>query len=242
MNTDPHRDDLRVGYLLGAVSDEEARAYEETAVDALSASIRPVQPSDAFRAELMALIGGPARAVEPISSASSATAARSADASRGPITRSRAGRRRSRPLVVFASLAAAAALIVGGFTVSSLTGPGPDASSALATVTAASDAHRSSATFSAGRASVTLVSSASLGRSVAIVTDAPAVEAGHTYTLWYIRGGKAVAAGTFTPSAGSRSVVALDGTYRPHDVVAATVEPSTGSTQPTTPPVFEVTA
>ncbi len=133
-------------------------------------------------------------------------------------------------------------LIVGGVgaSLTAHNAPAHEASRTLATVSAAHDVSRVTSTFSGGSAHVAVVSSASIGRSVAVITNAPDLTAGRTYELWFYRGGQATSAGTFTPSGRGRDVIPLTGTYRTHDFVAATVEKTPAPDQPTTPPVFEV--
>lgn len=220
----------RLGVMLGARDDSEAAVFEEVAAIALAGLAGAAVPSPGMRAAIMNRIDTPAPRLAATVTPLHAVLSR----------RSLRPRRRRAPL--FLAAAAAVVLIVGGVG-ASLTAhdaPAREASHTLATVSAAHDVSRVTSTFSGGAAHVAVVSSASIGRSVAVITNAPDLTAGRTYELWFYRGGRATSAGTFTPSGSGRDVVTLTGTYRTHDFVAATVEKTPAPDQPTTPPVFEV--
>jgi anti-sigma-K factor RskA len=69
---------------------------------------------------------------------------------------------------------------------------------------------------------------------LAVAKLAPA-PAGKTYEAWVIKGGAAAPAGTFA-GGGAASVTKLERPVRTGSVVAVTVEPAGGSSQPTTKP------
>jgi hypothetical protein len=221
----------RLGVMLGARDDREAAEFEEVAAIALAGVAGTAVPSPGMRAAVMHRVDTPqprpAATVTPL---------------HGAIRSRRSLRPSRRRAPLWLAAAAAVMLIVGGVG-ASLTAhrsPTHEASRTLATVSAAHDVSRVTSTFSGGSAHVAVVSSASVGRSVAVITNAPDLAADRTYELWFYRGGRATSAGTFTPSGSGHDVVTLTGTYRSHDFVAATVERSPAPDQPTTPPVFEV--
>lgn len=220
----------RLGVMLGARSDSEASVFEEVAAIALAGLAGTAVPSPGMRAAIMNRIDTPAPRMAATVTPLHAVRSR----------RSLRPRRRRAPL--FLAAAAAVVLIVGGVgaSLTAHNAPAHEASRTLATVSAAHDVSRVTSTFSGGSAHVAVVSSASIGRSVAVITNAPDLTAGRTYELWFYRGGQATSAGTFTPSGRGRDVITLTGTYRTHDFVAATVEKTPAPDQPTTPPVFEV--
>jgi anti-sigma-K factor RskA len=81
------------------------------------------------------------------------------------------------------------------------------------------------------------------GRAVLAGDALPALPDDRTYQLWVIRGPRISSAGLGPsgPDAGGSWSRLVDG-VRPGDVVAVSVEPSGGSTQPTTTPVVTLTA
>jgi len=71
------------------------------------------------------------------------------------------------------------------------------------------------------------------------ITDLPAAPSGKTYEAWVIPAGQQpIPAGLFP--GGDDTTVQLRGTVPKHAVVAVTVEPGGGSTQPTTKPIFSL--
>lgn len=107
----------------------------------------------------------------------------------------------------------------------------------ISAVLAAPDATSSSADVAnGGRA--TVVSSRAQDAAVFIGSGLAQVAAGRTYELWFIdASGTARAAGTFTPTSGGSSTTELAGSMGNAALVGVTVEPSGGSTTPTTKPV-----
>jgi anti-sigma-K factor RskA len=144
--------------------------------------------------------------------------------------------------VLIASVAAALALFAGGIAVGGLVHPAStvSAQSTLSQVVAAPDAQHATAALGTTDGSVAVISSAQLGKSVVVVTNAPPPPSGKTYELWYLRGGSATPAGTMTPT-GRVTTMALTGQFTSGDTIGLTVEPAGGSPKPTTPPLFTVT-
>jgi anti-sigma-K factor RskA len=243
----------RLGRALGALDDDEAAVFEDTLARSLALLGPSVEPSAELRAAIFAQLdsaptasagASPADAFVTSTSRASARPPRSSASSGPRASRSaRSPRSRARRIVgAVAGFAAALAIVAGGLgIVHGLQSPQQSGvTKALATVQAASDEQTVTARFHSGAAKVTIIASASLGKSVAVVGGAPAVPADRTYELWYIRGTRAIPAGLFKPSSSGTATVALTGKYRTGDVIAATVEPKAGSAQPTSTPVFEL--
>ncbi len=113
------------------------------------------------------------------------------------------------------------------------------ASDVTAVLTAADAASTTGAVSTGGRA--TVVVSPSLGRAVFVGSALAQPGSGRTYQLWWIDpAGAARSAGTFTPGSDGSAVSALIGTPAGASTVGVTVEPSGGSTAPTTTPVLAV--
>jgi anti-sigma-K factor RskA len=88
--------------------------------------------------------------------------------------------------------------------------------------------------------SANVVVSRSLGQSAFVASGLAAPPSGTTYQLWYIdQSGAARSAGLVTTSDGN-STQLLQGTIDGATTVGMTVEPSGGSTQPTTKPVLAI--
>jgi anti-sigma-K factor RskA len=78
------------------------------------------------------------------------------------------------------------------------------------------------------------------GSAALVVYSMRAAPAGKTYEAWVLRDGKAIPAGLFRGGPGA-GFVPIEGKVPPGSKVAVTVEPATGSAQPTTTP-FAVSA
>lgn len=151
----------------------------------------------------------------------------------------------SRPIAIAAAAAAAVVLFVGGtFLGSALSGGDSfqeQQASALAAINAAPDAQRASADVEGG-GTATLVWSGQLGQSALVAKNLPSLPNDKTYELWYIRDGKATAAGTMMPGNAPATWRVLDGKMAAGDTVGVTVEPRGGSTQPTTNPIVAISS
>lgn len=84
--------------------------------------------------------------------------------------------------------------------------------------------------------------SSQLGQAVLVSDGLPKLADGQTFELWFVRGDTPVPAGVFTASADGQATALLDGSVRPGDVIAVTVEQSGGSPTklPTTSPIIAV--
>lgn len=145
-----------------------------------------------------------------------------------------------RPLNV-AAAAVAAVLIVGGasFGIGQALMPSTPGTSVaanqLAAIEGASDQQRAEAKASTG-GTVTLVWSASLGKSAVLTKNLDSLPSNKVYELWYIDSkGKSTPAGLLTDT-----WKVLDGKMSSGDTIGITVEPSGGSKQPTTTPVVAI--
>jgi anti-sigma-K factor RskA len=146
-----------------------------------------------------------------------------------------------KPVIMATSMAAAAALIVGGVTVNStLTDLQSHQvqESTLVALTQAKDSHKTSTALTTG-GSATVVWSHDLDTAAVMVQDTPALPDDKAYALWFIdEDGQATAAGMLPKDSSTWSV--LDGKLKAGDSVGVTVEPAGGSSQPTTAPILAV--
>jgi anti-sigma-K factor RskA len=71
------------------------------------------------------------------------------------------------------------------------------------------------------------------GRAVLVAENLPAVPEGEVYEAWLLRGGVPEPAGLFEPREEGIAAAPIEGSIEGADAVAVTVEPSSGSTMPT---------
>ncbi|HET8779526.1 MAG TPA: anti-sigma factor, partial [Agromyces sp.] len=161
-----------------------------------------------------------------------------------PVQRGRAdaeARRRwfQRPGALVAVAAAAVVLLVGA--VVGIGWPGPNGWGAQLQMTAIAEAPDAQTTTleAEGGGEITLVSSASKGRSVVVADGLPVLGDDQTYELWYIDDSGAESAGTFDATGGETWRI-LEGSFTPGVAVGVTVEPAGGSPQPTTEPIVVI--
>lgn len=258
--SDKNREGL--GYEFGAETPDEAREFEAVAAE-LGLAAEPIAPPASLKADLFAKLAStpqlppldepapasvaPARAsVAPASVASAPTApAEAPPAPDSPAQLKSRSRWFSRPIAIAAAAAAAVVLFVGGtFLGSALSGGDSfqeQQASALAAINAAPDAQRATADVEGG-GTATLVWSGQLGQSALVAKNLPSLPNDKTYELWYIRDGKATAAGTMMPGNTPATWRVLDGKMAAGDTVGVTVEPRGGSTQPTTNPIVAISS
>ncbi|AMB59316.1 anti-sigma factor [Microterricola viridarii] len=242
--------------------------FDVTATE-LGLAATPVQPPASLRDELMAKIALtpqlpkiesradavtavtpiatlPATSVMPVSSSATSAGDTAAEEpvhpAPGPAER-RATARWRRPVGVLLAVAAAAAFFFGGLAIGQLDGstpaPGQTQAEQLADIAAAPDSQRASAEV-AGGGTATLVWSGELGRSALLADGLAPLPQGQTYQLWYIGAEGPVSAGTFEASSAGITWHVLEGQMSAGDAVGVTVEPSGGSTQPTTSPIVQI--
>jgi anti-sigma-K factor RskA len=218
----------------------------------LGLAAEPVAPPASLKADLFSKLAStpqlpPVETAAPASTAPASPAPVEAapPASTSPAELKARSRWFARPIAIVAAAAAAVVLFVGGAFLGSTLG-GNDSfqqqqASALAAINAAPDAQRASADVDGG-GTATLVWSGQLGQSALVAKDLPSLPNDKTYELWYIRDGKATAAGTMTPGTAPATWRVLDGTMAAGDTVGVTVEPRGGSTQPTTNPIVAISS
>jgi len=265
--SDKNREGL--GYELGAETPDEAREFEAVAAE-LGLAAEPIAPPASLKADLFAKLAStpqlppldeptpasvspapasvaPASAVPAPASVAPASVApaETLAAPESPAQLKSRSRWFSRPIAIAAAAAAAVVLFVGGtFLGSALSGGDSfqeQQASALAAINAAPDAQRATADVEGG-GTATLVWSGQLGQSALVAKNLPSLPNDKTYELWYIRDGKATAAGTMMPGNAPATWRVLDGKMAAGDTVGVTVEPRGGSTQPTTNPIVAISS
>ncbi|KQS17112.1 anti-sigma factor domain-containing protein [Frigoribacterium sp. Leaf186] len=247
----------------------EVAELRETAL-LLAHAARPVTPSAELRASVLGLIAStpqlpPLTATTPTADHGATTAGGAGDGDherrveRTPapemepsesegarvLTATGAAHRRwfARPVAILGAAAAAAALFFGGGAlVEGLGQTGQQQeqqASGIDEIYAASDFQRSVADVSTG-GKATLIWSDELGRSAVVVDGMTSLPGDQTYELWYIGSDGAVPAGTFDASSSAPATHLLKGEKSPGDTIGITVEPSGGSSSPTTDPVVAI--
>lgn len=238
------RDRDRLGFRLGAEDESEARSFEDVAAE-LALAAEPVEPRPELKAALFArLADTPQLAAQDEAVETALPAAAPGPALDGtPAERTARLRWFQRPGLILGAAAAAVLVFIGGaFVGSALSGSDSYQSqqaSALAAINAAPDVQRATANV-AGGGTATLVWSGELGRSALVADGLPSLPDGKTYELWYLRDGKAIPAGTMTPSGPGATWRVLTGDMAAGDTVGVTVEPSGGSDRPTSAPIVAI--
>ncbi|WP_103340814.1 anti-sigma factor [Amycolatopsis sp. CA-126428] len=200
---------------------DEVAGFRETA--ALLATAAAVGPDESFRRRVLTEV--------------SQTRQQPPHLSTEPIAPARRVPWRRQALIGVASVAAAAGVLVGGISIGldqSVPGrPVPVADGGA--VTSAPDATTVRAAV-AGGGSVTVTASRRLGKVLIVAQVLPRLDAGHAYEAWLTGPGAPRSAGLIGPE-GTVEVALPSAT----DGIAVTVEPATGSLQPTTPSVANLT-
>ena len=82
--------------------------------------------------------------------------------------------------------------------------------------------------------------SESIGKVVLVSNGLPSIARDESFELWYVREDGPVSAGTFEKS--TDATVLLEGTMKPGDVIAVTIEPQGGSPsgKPTSDPIVAI--
>lgn len=217
--------DFRAAMTHDEVARAEATELTDTAIR-LGLSLAPVAPPASLRASILDAID----TLPQQPAAKSAVGPREAEARR---------RWTRRPVAAIAAAAAAVALIAGGIAVgtSLATNSSTSISAQAASIQNAADVRTRTVSI-AGGGTAKLAWSRKEARADIRVTALPELASGKTYELWYIRGSKAIPAGTFDPDADGSATAILTGTYRVGDVIGLTVEPAGGSLKPTTAPIL----
>ena len=110
----------------------------------------------------------------------------------------------------------------------------------VTSILTASDAKTTTSTITGG-GNATVVSSASLDRAVLVANNMTPAPSGHVYQLWLMTSsGDATPAGFMDPDTTGRDAEVILGSINAAALVGITVEPTGGSTGPTTKPVLAV--
>lgn len=242
---------LSGAYVLNALNDDETKAFEahlaeseetrnettelaDTAV-LLGLAVQPETPPASLKASIMAQLATTPQLEREVVIVPDARFS-------SPAQAKAQARWFQRPLNAIVGVAAAVALIIGGgvaVNAISTNVTQQAAANQLAAIYAADDSQSAKATV-AGGGDATLVWAASLGTSALIVEGMNSLPSDKVYELWYISGGEARPAGTFTVSGDGKLWQILDGTMKSGDTVGVTVEPTGGSQKPSTDPVLVI--
>lgn len=262
MNEDDFAE-LSAGHALGALSPEDERAYlaalaahpewadvaaqdAETAA-ALGEGVAPVAPPITLRSQLLGAIAASV-AADAASTAPDATETGAESPTAAPVAESplptdvvQTIERRTWSRGLFALVASIALLVGIGWGAGTLAQlwQSPASITALEQIERAPDANSAQTDFDGGTATVHW--SQSLGKVVLVADGLPTIPDDRTFELWYVRGGSAASAGTFSAKAGA-STAQLSGSMQPGDTIAVTVEHSGGAPDgsPTTDPLFTI--
>jgi len=230
---------------IDAMSDEE---FAEVRT-ALGLAVPPVSPNPEIKAALLARIAQTPQ-LAPLESpeadapriapaVSSSDAAVSESRAPGPAERRASARWLQRPAIVLTAAAAAVALFVAGVFAGDVLRGGAPEPDQLASIIAAPDV-TTLVSEMAGGGTATLIASESQGLSAMVFDDLTPLEAELAYQLWYITDGVPVPAGLVEVSTDGPTVQVLQGTFEAGTVVGVTVEPASGSEQPTTEPIVAI--
>jgi len=213
--------ELATPYALHAVSDDE-RADIERRV-----ALAPAGVADAFHNEVRAVR-------ETLAVVSAATAVEPPAQVRDRVIAAVTPERRKFPWRT-TLLAAAAALVIGlGALTAGLSLRPAQTPSTAEQVFAAPDVHTVSGAIPGG-GTATVVFSREKNAGVLVMNDVPPPKPGTVYQMWLIDDQAPTSAGTMDESAVSPSTTAVLPDLGDSTALAFTVEPGTGSAQPTTP-------
>ncbi len=203
----------------------EVQSFSETA--ALLAETGAETPPPSLRDSVLSGIGS----IRPLPPRTTpATAPADPASAPAPV---RALRRRTFPMLVAASVALIL-LAVGGGLVYRANHGGSSTTNLAEQIMQAPDAVKVTEPIGGG-GTLTLVSSASLKRAVLVGSDVPAPRAGTTYQMWLQQPGQGMVSAGLMPDAEHPTVLAGDAATA--EAAAVSVEPETGSPQPTTEPI-----
>lgn len=247
---DKHEFDmLSAGEALGALSDDDRRAYRRALAEHPDWAADAQQDAEtaAALADLAEDVVPPAHVLEDVLARIDATpASTGANApvqprpAHSPTEQKphRSPRRRR-----WFALAASVVLVAGigiGASVIIQQATRPAYVTALERIESAPDAQQATADV-AGGGTATLHWSASEGEAVLVADELPSLDDDQTYELWYVRGETPISAGVFDAT-GSTTTALLEPGMKPGDVVAVTVEREGGSPggTPTSEPIVVI--
>lgn len=224
LNPDGEFLDLAVPYALHALTDDErdeidTRVSESGVAPAFYNEVRAIR-------ETMAVMSATTAVEPPAALRGQVLAAAASDNVR---TISKPQQQRWRQV----ALAAAAALVIGlgavgvGMSIRSAEQPSP-----AQEIFAAPDVRTVSGELPAG-GQATLVFSRERDKAFLVMNNVPPPSAGTVYQMWLVHDGQATSAGTMDAAAVSPSTTAVVPDIGDSTELAFTVEPGTGSTQPT---------
>ena len=221
--------DLAVPYALDAVSDDEREEIESR----LAAAALPIADAfyDEVRAvrETMAVVSAVDAEEPPAQLRQRLLSAVAADNVRTLPTARSAGRWRTAVLSAAAAVAVGAAAVGVGLSLR----PAPPAPQSTAQqVFAASDVHTVYGAIPAG-GTATVVFSRDSNAGVLVMNDVPPPSQGTVYQMWLVSPEGATSAGTMDAKAVSPSTTAVLENLGDSTTLRFTVEPGSGSTQPT---------
>jgi anti-sigma-K factor RskA len=220
---------------------DEADSFAASAAQ-LAELAQPVAPPADLRARLMGAIDAAPQVSRDVPVGGASKVPDLTDGTDAPGRAQAEARRRwfQRPGSLVAVAAAAVVLLVGA--VIGIGWPGPNGWGAQIQMTAIAEAPDAQSTTleAEGGGEITLVTSASKGRSAVVAAGLPELGDDQTYELWYIDDASAAPAGTFDMRGGETWRI-LDGSFTPGVAVGVTVEPAGGSPQPTSEPIVVIT-
>jgi anti-sigma factor RsiW len=249
MTSDVHT--LSGAYALNALTPEEAEEFArhlavceacrtevaefQRATAQMGAAEALTPPADLKERILAAIDRTPQLPPRPVQERSGQTQQRPAPARARDASTDASGSRR---WLTWVATAAAAVVLIGIGVVGVRSAFGPDTprlSTAATQVFTASDVHTATvSTTNGGKLRVGV--SPTLGKMAVDTRDLPALDSGHVYQIWAVRGDTMSSAAVLAdPQEG-----AAMGLPAPRTDVAVTVEPAGGSRQPTTKPIVEV--
>ncbi|MDL9978761.1 anti-sigma factor [Microbacterium sp. ASV49] len=247
---------LAAGAALGALSDDDQRAYRQALADhpqwasiadedadtaaALAGLAREVLPPPEIRDEILARIDAASPDVHLENMAAPAEDGPT-DGRDDPRRTGGSGRRWGRR--GWFALAASLVLLIGVGTATVMVvqqTSQPAGIVALNRIEGAPDAQHASGHVQGG-GPATLHWSVSIGKAVLVTGAMPEISRQQTFELWYMRGTAAIPAGTFDATGDSTSALLKPG-MQPGDVIGVTVEQAGGSPngRPTTDPILTI--
>ena len=260
MNGNQEMMNLTGAYVLHALTPDEEHEFErylETSEQArqevaeltdtatiLAYAVVPVQPSEQLKNDLFAKLNMTPQVqqetnVQPIRPVIEALPQKTT--SLKPAEQKARNRWFNRQTITLSAMAASVAIIAGGVATTGVVGNMQThqvQESALVSLMQAPDSHKTQTQLTTG-GTATVLWSAQDKTAAVMLHDAPALSKDKAYQLWYIGAdGTARAAGLLPEGASTWKM--LSGDMKTKDSIGLTVEPNTGSQQPTTKPVMVV--
>lgn len=254
---------LTGAYVLHALTPEEEQEFErylETSEQArqevaeltdtatiLAYAVDPVKPSAQLKNDLFAQLNRTPQ-VQPEAKLQAAQSAqpvvKAAPQESNPVKPAEQKARNrwfNRQTVTLSAMAASVAIIAGGVVTTGIVGNMQTyqvQESALVSLMQAPDSHKTQTQLTTGGTATVLWSTQDKTAAV-MLHDAPALSQDKAYQLWYIGADGTARAAGLLPE-GSSTWKMLSGDMKTKDSIGLTVEPNTGSQQPTTKPVMVV--